>query len=63
MVAASSPQPARELIKKCLKQRISLIIVILALERSYIGEPDTDKCEKGFALDSQLLPQRQIPLI
>jgi len=43
------PYPTRDLIEKRIKQRFSLIIVILALKRSCIGKPDTDKREEGFA--------------
>ena len=43
------PHPTRDLIKKRIKQRLGLIVVILALERSCIGEPDADEREECFA--------------
>jgi hypothetical protein len=61
--AALPPHPTRDLIEKRIKQRLSLIIVIIALEWPCIGEPDADKREEGFALDRQLPPPREIPLI
>jgi hypothetical protein len=63
MFAASPPHPTRDLIEKRIKQRLSLIIVILALERSCIGKPYSDEREEGFAKDCHVPPPRQIPLI
>jgi hypothetical protein len=63
IIAASPPHPTRDLIKKRIKQRFSLIIVILALERSCIGEPYSDEREEGFAKDGHFPPPRQISLI
>ena len=39
MIAASPPHRTRDLIEKRINQRLSLIVVILALEKSCIGEP------------------------
>jgi hypothetical protein len=63
MIAASPPHPTRHLIEKRIKQRFSLVIVILALERSCIGEPDADERAEGFAKDGHVPPSGQIPLI
>jgi hypothetical protein len=63
MIAASPPHPTRDLIKKRIKQRLSLIIVILALKRPCISEPDADEREEGFAKYGHVPPSRQIALI
>lgn len=63
MIAASPPHPTRDLVEKCVKQHLSLIIFILALERPCIGEPDADEREEGFAKDGHVPTRRQIALI
>jgi hypothetical protein len=63
MFALLPPHPTRGLIEKSSKQSLSLIIVVLAFERSCIGKPYSDEREEGFTKDGHVAPPRQIALI